>query len=241
MDDDPYGFCSGIEENAVKVFDPAGMVAFESEMRTRFESATEAGQSSGRWGRALRTLYREQKNIAAYIGMTERSGLSMEDCQALAKLQISQGQPKEALAWVKRGIELDSRPSHGSSAVHELARLRREILVRLGRGDEALDAAWVDYQACPDKYRYDELMRFVPDAAREAWHAKAIDAAQGAELDALLELLVKTRETQRLADAVRFARGRARCELRMAPAMMGRAPLIPSPTMPRKLSPPWLT
>jgi tetratricopeptide (TPR) repeat protein len=202
MDDDPYGFCSGIEENAVKVFDPAGMAAFETEMRTRFESAAGAGQSSGRWGRALRALYREQENIAAYIGITEQSGLTVEDCQTLSKLQISQAQPKEALGWVERGIDLDSTPPHGSSAVHELAKLRRELLVRLGRADEALATAWAEYQAFPDKYRYSELMRIVPENEREVWHAKAIDAAQGATLGSLLELLVETGETQRLAQAV---------------------------------------
>ncbi len=205
VDDDPYGFCGGIEENAVKVFDPAGMVAFEGEMRMRFESAAEAEQSSGRWARALRTLYLEQENIAAYIGIMEQSGLTVEDCQALAMLYAAQDQPLEGLAWLERGIDLNSQAPRGSWAVHELARLRRELLVRLGRADEALAATWADYQALPDKYRYDELMRFVPDAAREIWHAKAIDAAHGVDLGARLELLVKTGETQRLAEAVRAA------------------------------------
>src|ERR1035437_10407080 len=106
-EDDPYGFCSGIEEYAVKVFDPAGMAAFESAIRMRFESAVEAEQPSGRWGRALRTLHREQCNIAAYIGITQQGQLTVEDCQALAKLYAAQDQPQEALAWLERGIGLN--------------------------------------------------------------------------------------------------------------------------------------
>ena len=204
-EDDPYGFCSGIEEYAVKVFDPAGMAAFESAIRMRFESAVEAEQPSGRWGRALRALHREESNIAAYIAITEQSGLSVEDCRVLAVLQAAQGRPKEALAWLERGIGLNVQAPRGSWADHELERLRRELLVRLGRGSEALDAAWAEYQAFPDKYRYSELMRVVPENGREVWHAKAIDAAQGATLGALLGLLVETGETERLAQAVRAA------------------------------------
>jgi hypothetical protein len=45
-------------------------------------------------------------------------------------------------------------------------------------------------------------MRIVPADGREVWHAKAIEAAQGATLGTLLELLVETGETQRLAQAV---------------------------------------
>ena len=48
-------------------------------------------------------------------------------------------------------------------------------------------------------------MSIVPKGGRAAWHAKAMDAAQGADLDSLIELLIETKETHRLADLVRSA------------------------------------
>jgi len=52
--------------------------------------------------------------------------------------------PDLALAWVDRGIELDRKIPHGFAAGYDLSRLRRELLIRPGRGDEAIDAAWTE-------------------------------------------------------------------------------------------------
>jgi hypothetical protein len=77
------------------------------------------------------------------------------------------------------------------------------LLTGLGRQDEALDAAWVDFQQHPSKFTYDDLMKFVPETERRKWHEKALNAATGAELRSLLELFIETRETERLAELVR--------------------------------------
>ena len=88
-------------------------------------------------------------------------------------------------------------------AGHDLARLKRELLIKLGRGSEALEAAWADYCSQPSKYSYDDLMKFVPKAERKVWHEKAIAAAQTANLHCRVELLLATKELGRLADLVR--------------------------------------
>ncbi len=77
------------------------------------------------------------------------------------------------------------------------------MLTKLGRRDEALEAAWADFRKGPSKYAYDDLMQFVPEAERADWHEKALDVAKGADLDSLLELLVETGEIERLAELVR--------------------------------------
>jgi hypothetical protein len=46
-------------------------------------------------------------------------------------------------------------------------------------------------------------MTLVPKIERTAWHEKALNAASGADLHSLLELLTGTKETERLADVVR--------------------------------------
>ncbi len=48
-------------------------------------------------------------------------------------------------------------------------------------------------------------MRFVPKAERVAWHAKAMDAAERADLGALIGLWLETREIERLVRRLRAA------------------------------------
>ena len=66
-------------------------------------------------------------------------------------------------------------------ANHDLAELKRDLLTRLGRGDEALDAAWSDYHRHPSAYTYDDLLNYVPKAQHKERHEQAIEAAMGAK------------------------------------------------------------
>ena len=217
MDDDPYAFCYQIEKQAVKAFGRAGLAAFEKQVRTRFEAAAVAKPVPGKplgdqpeyvrrhWSEVLRTIYLAQRNIPAYTALTAQTGLTAQDCHALATLCVTRRQPDVALAWVERGMQLSSETPYESTASYDLAKLQRELLTRLGRSDEALELAWSEFQKHPGKYTYDDLMSMVPKGGRAAWHAKAMDAAQGADLDSLIELLIETKETQRLADLIRSA------------------------------------
>ena len=217
MDDDEYGFCSHLEKDAAKVFNKANLAAFVTQIRVRFDAAGKATTKTDstfedrpeylrrRWGEVLRTLYAAQKNVAAYVALAKETGLTAQDCHAIATLLVGRRKPGEALAWVERGIDLDKKTPHGSVANHDLAKLKRELLTKLGRGNEALDAAWADYRQHPSKYSYDDLMKFVPKAERAKWHEKAIDAAKGADLHSAIDLLVATKEMDRLADLVRQA------------------------------------
>ena len=104
---------------------------------------------------------------------------------------------------MERGIDLDRNTPHGSAAGYDLARLQRELLARLGRGNEALDAAWAEYEKHPSKSCYADVMQFVPKGERRVWHEKAMDAARGAELHSAMDLFVEAKEMERLADLVR--------------------------------------
>jgi hypothetical protein len=221
MDDDPYGFCYGIEKDAVKVFDKAGLAAFEKRITARFEAAATAKPTPGksldqpeylrrRWSEVLRTLYLAQRNIAAYLALTGETGLTAQDCHALATLFVTRRKPDEAMAWVDRGMELDRKTQH-RTARYNLEKLQRELLTKLGRGGEALDVAWAEFRKNPDKYTYDVLMKLVPKGERQTWHEKAMDAidVKGADLQSLIALLLETKEVQRLADLVRGAADQA--------------------------------
>jgi hypothetical protein len=221
MDEDEYGFCYHLEKDLVKVFDKANLAAFVNRIRARFDAAAKATPKSDgsfkdrpyylrrHFGEVLRSLYAAQKDVAAYIALAEETGLQAQDCHAIATLLVARRKSEEALAWVERGIDLDKKTPHGSMAGHDLAKLKRELLTKLGRGNEALDAAWADYQEHPSKYTYDDLMKFVPKAERAAWHEKAIAAARCADLHSAIDLLVATKEMDRLADLVHQASDQA--------------------------------
>jgi tetratricopeptide (TPR) repeat protein len=214
IDDDPYGFCSGIEKDVAKAFDKAGLAAFEKLIRARFDAAATAIPTADgtapdrreyqrrRWSEVLRALYVQQRALTAYISLAEESGLTAADCLAVARLLAGRRKPQDALTWIERGIDLDQKIPHGSTAAFDLARLKRDVLTRLGRGSEALDAAWADFRKHPGKYTYDDLMKFVPRGDRATWHDRAIAAALGADLHSLIELLIATKEIARLAELV---------------------------------------
>ena len=215
MDNDDYGFCHGLEKNAANAFDQAGLAAFVTQVRARFAAADKADRKTEgtfkdnadylrrRWGKVLRTLHAAQNDVAAYIALADETGLTAQDCHAIATLLVGRRKPEEALGWVERGIDLDKQAPHASMAGHDLAKLKRDLLTKLGRGGEALDAAWADYRAHPSKYTYEDLMKYVPKAEGHTWHEKAIEVIGGADLSSAMELLLATKELERLADLVR--------------------------------------
>jgi uncharacterized protein DUF6880 len=174
MDDDPYAFCHEIEKDAAAAFDKAGLAAFEKQIRQRFEAAS-ADPSSWSYRHCsiiLRAIYSSQRNVQAYIRLTEQTGLEPEDCLVVAKL-LAPRKPGEALDWIEHGGILNRDTRFRSGAAYELERLHRELLTKLDRKDEALEAAWTDFLEHPSKFTYQDLMRFVPKIERKEWARKS--------------------------------------------------------------------
>lgn len=217
MENDPYGFAHTLERDAVQVMDKEGLAAFERQVRARFEAKDAAGQASDRarrrdpayarrrWGEVLRAIYTRQRDVRAYVALCEQTEVSAQDCLAVATMLTARRQRDEALAWVERGLAVERTHPHGSMAGHDLARRKRELLTKLGRSRDALEEAWAEFRADPNTFSYEELMRFVPKAERAAWHAKAMDAAERADLGSLIELWLTTRELERLVQRLRTA------------------------------------
>jgi hypothetical protein len=81
MDDDPYGFASDLDTGAAKVLDKAGLAEFVRQVEARFDAAATAEpirrnpENRRRvWCAALRTLYLAQKNLEAYVALTQGTG-----------------------------------------------------------------------------------------------------------------------------------------------------------------------
>jgi len=76
----------------------------------------------------------------------------------------------------------------GYRASYKLSEMRRALLLKLNRGGDALDSAWAEFEADPDKLAYQELMRYVPKSQRTVWHEKAMAVSEQGDLDSLIEL-----------------------------------------------------
>lgn len=202
MDDDPYGFASGLERQTAEAFDRKGLQSLEREIRARFDA------TGGRWwADSLRAIYLAQRDVDKYVELCRGTDLSPGDCEAIAGLLQARRKFTEALTWVQQGLELqkgDPFPTMGG----RLANLKRHLLRNLGRGDEALHSAWAEFQAHPSKLSYDELMRYVPKPGRGAWHEKAMEAAEGGPLSSLIDLWLAAKETGRLVERLRNASNR---------------------------------
>ena len=216
MENDPYGFAYTLEGDAVKAMNKDGLAAFERQVKARFDAPDAAepalapahgnpAHARRRRGEILRAIYTQQRDVRAYVALCEQIEPSAQDCLAVATMLRTRRKRDEALAWVDRGLAMEKKHPHGSMAGHDLATMRRELLTRLGRIRDALEEAWAEFREDPNEFSYEELMRFAPKTERAAWHAKAIDAAERADLGSLIELLLKTKEIERLVVRLRTA------------------------------------
>jgi hypothetical protein len=194
MDEDSYGFSDGLERSAPKILDRRGLAAFERAVRARFDKETEPL----RWRETLMAIYSEQHDAGKYIELAERTGCTKADCCAIAEIFQVRRKPGDALAWVERGLKIDNANAF-DGCDNRLREVRRAVLATLGRGAEALDSAWAEFQARPGKSAYEELLRYVPRTEREAWHRKAMEISDGAALNSVIELWLAVKETERLA------------------------------------------
>jgi uncharacterized Zn finger protein len=206
MEDDPYGFCHDLERGVVKVLDKKGLAAFIQQTRAKFEAAPRqdekekrfSGYARRRWGGVLKTLLAAQRNVDAYIALCQQTELEAKDCIAIAKIYKSRRRPEDALSWVERGLKIARADSRTSYEEHELGELKRVMLARIGRTEDALQSAWSEFEAHPSTFTYKELMRYVPNKEKTSWHQKAMAASEKGDLSSLVELWLEHKEYDRL-------------------------------------------
>ena len=211
MEDDPYGFCHDLDREAVKVLDKKGLEAFIRRIRSKFESSLIQddqekrfpGYARRRWGEILKTLLAGQRNVAAYIALCEQTELKAKDYKAVAKIYRSRRRSEDALSWVERGLEIARSNSRRSFEEHGLCEMKRALLAKLGRSEDALQSAWSEFEAYPSTFTYKELMRYVPAKEKMAWHQKAMEASETGDLFSLIELWLKKKEDDRLVSRLR--------------------------------------
>ena len=206
MEDDPYGFCHDLERGVVKVLDKNGLAAFILQTREKLKSVQTRddeekrfpGYVRRRWSGVLKTLLAAQGNVDAYIALGDETGLEVKDCIVIAKIYKSRRRPEDALAWVERGLTIARTDSRTSYEEQELGELKRAMLARIGRTEDALQSAWSEFEAHPSTFGYKELMRYVPGKEKTSWHQKAMAASEKNDLSSLIELWLEHKEYDRL-------------------------------------------
>lgn len=209
--DDPYAFFYDGGRQLVAAFDKAGLSAFEREVRGRWEDSREATDMDTAYehrclGDLLRHTYLHQKNAKAYQAFAEEAGFEPRDCLAMARI-LAPRRPEQALAWADRGIQMEKATPHTTAAELHLKQLRTDLLLKLGRKDDAIDDAWEEFRQFPSKYCLDDLLKIAPAASRAAWREKALDfaAANVSDLHSTLQLFSEANAPERLAAVVRRA------------------------------------
>jgi uncharacterized Zn finger protein len=193
------------------VLDRKGLDALVYQIRSKFESSLTkdnnekgfAGYARGRWSGALRTLLAAQRNVEAYIALCEQTKLEIKDCKAIAEIYRSRRRPEEALSWLERGLKIARSNSRKSHEEYELRELKRVMLVKLGRPEDALQSAWSEFESHPSTFSYRELMRYVPDKEKTAWRQKAMEASEKGDLSSQIELWIENKESDRLVSRLR--------------------------------------
>lgn len=209
MDDDPYGFCLDLERDVARVMNALHLATFERVARARLRSSApddrgRAGYPRRRWTEVLERLLVAQRRVDDFVAMCRERGLSSNDCDVVAGIHAGRGHLEEALRWTRNGLTLCASERYGS-AQYELNRRERDLLQRLGRFDEVLEAAWREFDASPGRYGLDELREVVPPEQWERWRERALTRVETAGAPAAIEVFVELGDERRLAKVVAAA------------------------------------
>ena len=151
---------------------------------------------------ALRDIYMAKKDFKCYLKLLERYSCSPKDCANMAKIYQAKRKYAEALEWAQKGLSLEERGKWGNETAWGLKGMKQELLHKVGRTQDALQAAWDEFRKHASDYSYDDLMKYVPRSDRKVWHTKAMDVAQKGSLRGFIELCTKTKEWEMLAQRV---------------------------------------
>ena len=214
MKNDDYGFCYNIEKSIVKIFCRDELRIFESMIKSRFDDAyrledPKEDKRINNYSYAVRentgilkTIYNEKNDIKSYLSLCKKVGMASKDCEIIALLYKSTDNFQEALKWVEKGFRLKEKEKFGDESSYDLEGLKRELSSLLGNNEYAIESAWEDFRKHPSEYSYDELIKYVEKKDIDDWHNKAIEEAKKASLDSTIELFIKTKELDILADRI---------------------------------------
>jgi hypothetical protein len=217
MKNDNYGFCFEIEKEVIKALDWKGRDLFIGHFQELVENALPAPANGAAKAifdyendvrlpaMSLKDIYQSLCDAPAYAALCGLLGFSPRDCERLADMEIAKRHWPGALEWVEKGIALEPTRNWHNESSYSLKKLKPQILLHLGRKEDALALAWSEFQKSPGEHTYEDLMRYAPGSEKAAWHERAMTAAAGAGLGEFISLCVRAKEWERLARRVHSA------------------------------------
>ena len=188
MDDDDYGFTYQLEKSVSRV------LLFAAAIRIRFDADGKKDHHHRQLGESLKTIYAAGRDLKSYVFICEETEFLPKDCEIIAGLLLSRRKPAKALEWVEKGliIQKDGRLHRGSS--YNLETMKRDILTKLGRTEEALEDAWQNFLKHPDEFSHKELIRHIPKQQHIEWHPRILEVINTAPLSSAITLLLLLQE-----------------------------------------------
>lgn len=151
----------------------------------------------------LLRIHRRRRDPDAYAALSQRLGITSDDCAHLAEMYTAEGDLRRALVWVEEGLTLaDSTLSAASPTRGHLKTRQRQLYLQLGRWAEAAERVWGDYERAPGQALYAALMECLPEADRPQWRRRALERARRAGLDAFIDVALYAEALEPLAVAV---------------------------------------
>ncbi|MCG6881541.1 MAG: hypothetical protein LJE96_20660 [Deltaproteobacteria bacterium] len=203
IDNDDYGFTYNLEKEVTRFLDKEGLEEYSAAIRARFDAAVKKEHHRLLWGGTLKSIYAAGGDFESYISICNETELLPVDCETLAEMHLSNGKPAEALKWVEKGLEIESNTQVYRGSSYKLDTMKRDILTRLGRPEEALSDAWRDFSKHPNEFTYNELISRIPKEQHAEYHNRILEVISSAELETAVPLLVKVNEKNVLADRLR--------------------------------------
>ncbi|HOW70627.1 MAG TPA: hypothetical protein PKY77_08505 [Phycisphaerae bacterium] len=217
MHNDDYGLCYRIHGPVAKALNATGYRLFRSHFENLLREAFATQEntqtpdqrpySTRAYGLMLKLkeIYHARGDLRAYLALCHRIDPSPKDCGNIAGMLKARKRFADALPWVEKGLALKDDDRWRHEPAFGLDKLRQDLLVHLGRRQEAIDAAWSSFEQRPSHFGYDELMRYVPKKNVHTWHEKAMQVTRRAPLSAFLEICTHTKEWGLLAERVNAA------------------------------------
>jgi hypothetical protein len=214
FENDPFGFCHRIDEVVLGAGDEELAEAFlrkaierYESLRTHPDSLDRSGAMAGlvwNWTEALKRIYVSRRDPMAYVAVCG-DRLTEDDCLKVAEVYVDKGQDGKALEWVERGIVEHARKTWGNVCTHDLPKLQRQLLVRLGREDEALSSAWRQFVYQVDSWSLSQVLEYAPERERDEWRERCLERADKADIHRAVTLYVEAADAKRLVRRLRAA------------------------------------
>jgi hypothetical protein len=144
--------------------------------------------------RVLKSIYIAKRDVRSYVALCEMMTVSPKDCEEVGNMHKARRRFAEALEWVERGLSFEHDRDWGNESSYSLPTMRRELLDKVGRTEEAFQMTWEQFQKHPCEYAYADLMKHVAREDREHWHDKAMEVAKRTSLSGFIEICAKTKE-----------------------------------------------